>query len=219
MREGIWILPDAPAGRKVDSDGIFLSEQACQAVFDELRGNDDFFWGYTEDCCLPRAHIICHMLHCAGIYCEKIRADNARGTWLRFFGLSFRDEHSGNWVHIAFHMAVVTKLLVAETVEERVIDPALFPCPVSVSSWLARLINRDSIKADGSVDYTAQDKFVTRYAHDVFEKRLFGTNRDKCLSISNRLLDEHRPRSAAMRSCWITAGLDARPLPQAPIGK
>jgi len=79
------------------SAGIVISEKAAQEVFDELQGNDEFFWEYLDDGCLARSHKVCSLLHAKGIYSEKIRAENAERTWLASFGLAIRKkERQGN---------------------------------------------------------------------------------------------------------------------------
>lgn len=175
----------------IDHDGVLLSEESAQTIFDELKNNDEFFWEYTDDGCLARAHKMCAILHKKGVFCEKIRADNAHGTWLRSFGISILQEDN-KWLHMNFHMAVLVRVAVSTWIEDRVIDPALFSGPVSVKAWLEKLINRDSIQRDGTIDISEQQKDVTRLPFDVFERRLFWANKDRDLRITNRLLQLHR---------------------------
>ena len=176
---------------QVDRDGVLLSEESAQMIFDELKNNDEFFWEYTDDGCLARAHKMCAILHKLGVFCEKIRADNAHTTWLRSFGISILKEDN-KWLHMNFHMAVLVKVAISTWIEDRVIDPALFDGPVSVETWLGKLVNRDSIKNDGTVDISEQQKDVTRLPFDVFERYLFWEKKDSELRITNQLLQLHR---------------------------
>lgn len=175
----------------IDHDGVLLSEESAQTFFDELKNNDEFFWEYTDDGCLARAHKMCALLHEKGVFCEKIRADNARGTWLRPFGISILKEDD-TWLHMNFHVAVLVRVAVSTRIEDRVIDPALFDGPVSVKTWLEKLVNRDSIKSDGTFSISEQQKDVTRLPFDVLERFVFWANKDRDLRITNRLLQLHR---------------------------
>lgn len=177
--------------RHVDCSGILLSEDVAQNIFDELKSNDDFFWEYSDDGCLARTHKMCAILHAKGIFCEKIRAENAHGTWLSSFGLSILQKEN-TWLHVKFHMAVAVRVLVSGLIEERIIDPAFFNGPVPVETWLRKLINRDSIQTDGTVDMSKQDKNVTRLPFDVFEKIMFWDHKDQRLKITDKLLQMHR---------------------------
>ena len=176
---------------QVDHDGVLLSEESAQMLFDELKSNDEFFWEYTDDGCLARSHKMCAILHEKGVFCEKIRADNAHGTWLCSYGLSILKEDN-KWLHMNFHMAVLVRVAVSTRIEDRVIDPALFDGPVSVETWLEKLVNRDTIKSDGTVDISEQQKDVTRLPFDVLEPFIFWANKDSDLRITNQLLHLHR---------------------------
>lgn len=176
-----------------DREGVLLSEDAARSVFEELRNDPDFLWEYIEDCCLARAHKMCAILTGKGIASEKIRVDNADGTWLGSFGLSTpRKDAPGAYIHMSFHIAPVVKVHTPDGIAERVLDPALCEAPATPQEWSGKLINRHGIRADGSVDENLQEKTHTRLAHDVFEAVLFWTNKDEHMKTTNELLTKHR---------------------------
>ena len=174
------------------TEGV-LTEKAAQEVFDELKNDEDFFWEYLDDGCFARVHKVCSLLHAKGIYSEKIRADNAERTWLCSFGLAIRKEDMPEeFIYIHFRNAVVIRVRTACGIEERIVDPGLFDGPVTQQQWAEKLINRQSIRPDGTIDPSLQDKKYTRTAWDVFEKGLFWTIKDMDLNKTNTLLARHR---------------------------
>lgn len=169
------------------------SEDEARALFDELAANDELFWAYVDDCCLARAHKMCAIIRARGIFCEKIRADNANGSWCGAFGLSFvRPGEPGRFIHVGFHIAPLVRVAAAGGPLERVLDPALCEGPVSPEAWAARLVNTDSIAADGVIDPDMQEKEFTRLPHDVFERFLFWDNKDERCVLTDELLARHR---------------------------
>lgn len=176
------------------------SEDEARALFDELAANAALFWTYVDDCCLARAHKMCAILKDKGIFCEKIRADNANGAWCGAFGLSFvRPGEPGRFIHVGFHIAPLVRVAAPDTPVERVLDPALCGGPASPESWAAKLVNTDSIRADGFVDPGMQDKEFTRLPHDVFERFLFWDNKDEGFTVTDELLARHRRDYEALR--------------------
>lgn len=176
-----------------DGKGILLSEEAAVAVFEELRNDPDFLWEYIEDCCLARAHRMCAILTAKGIFSEKIRVDNAEGTWLGSFGLSTpRKDVPGRYIHMSFHIAPVVKIHTPDGIVERIFDPALCEAPATEQEWSAKLLNYHSIGSDGSIDETLQKKAFTRLPSDVFETVLFWSNKDATMETTNKLLAKHR---------------------------
>lgn len=181
----------AKAEMAAEPDGI-ISEAAAQEIFDELKNNDEFFWEHIEDCCLARAHKMCSIFKAKGIYSEKIRADNPEGTWMSSFGLAAPDKRApGKYLCFNFHVAAVIQVKIPNGVEERVIDPALFDPPVTQQVWSDNLINRHSIRPDGTIDQSLQKKEYRRMACDVFDIILFWTRKDDDLAITNKLLARH----------------------------
>lgn len=180
-------------GPVADAHGVLLSEDAASAVFREFRNDPDFLWEFVEDCCLAKTHKMCAMLRARGIWCQKIRADNAEGTWLGSFGLCIaRPDAPGAYWHMSFHIAPLVRVRTPAGVAERVMDPALFDGPVPLETWSKKLINRQSIGCDNSIDPAQQEKVYTRLAHDVFEKVLVFDHKDDDMVITNRLLHKHR---------------------------
>lgn len=173
----------------------------ADALFDELAGTQELFWEYVDDCCLARAHKMCALIRAKGLYCEKIRADNANGTWCGAFGLSFvRRGEPGRLIHVGFHIAPLVRVAAPGAETELVLDPALCEGPAVPEDWAARLINTDSIRADASIDSALQDKEFTRLPHDVFEHFLFWDNKDEDFKLTDALLARHRQEYAALRT-------------------
>ena len=169
------------------------SEDEARSLFDELAANDALFWAYVDDCCLARAHKMCAVIRAKGVFCEKIRADNANGTWCGAFGLSFvRPGEPGRFIHVGFHIAPLVRVATPGGPVERVLDPALCEGPASPEAWAAKLINTDSIRADGVIDPDMQKKEFTRLPHDVFERFLFWDNKDEDFAVTDELLARHR---------------------------
>lgn len=176
-----------------DDRGVLLSDAAARRAFDELRADPEYLWEYIDDCCLARAHKACAALRARGIACEKIRVDNAHGTWLGSFGLAVcKADAPGGFVFMGFHIAPLVRAHTPGGLVEYVFDPALCDGPARIEEWAGKLINRDSLGADGSVDPTMQDKDFTRLAHDVFEKVLYWENKDDAMSATLALLASHR---------------------------
>ena len=183
-----------------DFAGIVISEKAAQEIFDELKGNEELFWEYIDDGCFARAHKVCSLLHAKGIYSEKIRADNAERTWLASFGLAVLEKDiPSKFTYISFHCAVIIRVKTASGIEERILDPALFDGPVTQEQWAARLINRQSIRPDGTIDPSLQDKEFTRTAWDIFDKIVFWTRKDTDLKRTNKLLERHRQEASNIK--------------------
>lgn len=176
-----------------DARGVLVSEEAAKALFDAIRSDPEYLWDFIDDCCLARAHKMCAALKKLGVYTEKIRADNASGTWLGTFGLAVRQkDRPGGFLFMGFHIAPLVRVRTGASFAERVLDPALFDGPVSVDQWAAALINRDSIRPGGSVDPALQDKDFTRLPHDVFELVLHWRNKDDNLEKTEAMLAAHR---------------------------
>ncbi len=177
-----------------------LSEAEARALFDELRRDETFVWDYPDDCCLARAHRMCHIFHERGIGCEKIRADNPSGSWLGSFGLAIpRRDAPGEYMCVSFHIAPVIRVATERGIEERVIDPALFDGPVTLGDWSAGLVNRNALRPDHSIDPELTAKEYTRLPHDVFEIILFRERKDAHLEITNALLADHRREMAELK--------------------
>ena len=175
------------------SAGIVSSEKAAQELFDELKNNDEFFWEYIDDGCFARSHKVCSLLHARGMFCEKIRADNAERTWLCSFGLAIQKKDAPEkFIYISHHNAVIIRVKTCSGIEERIVDPALFDGPVTQQQWSEKLINRQSIRPDGTIDPNLQDKEYTRTAWDVFERFMFWAVKDMDMKKTNKLLERHR---------------------------
>lgn len=191
------LFPDAPLA---DDAGILVSEAAALSAFTRLKNDDGFVWDYIDDCCLARAHKMCRALSAMGVRSEKIRVDNADGTWIGSFGLAYPKKNAhGDYIYMSFHIAPVVKVRTDSGVEERIIDPALCDAPVARDVWASKLINRHSIRPDGGIDRNLQEKVYTRLACDVFETVLFWEHKDDDMKITNELLARHR-REHEMRT-------------------
>ena len=186
----------APSGSTtlpVSAEGVFLSEEHAQTVFDTLRSDTSYVWEYREDGCLARAHKMCRFLTRRGIRAEKIWIENANGTWLRPFGLVVLPEESpeespGEPVHLHFHAAVVVLLQTAAGVEERIMDPTFFGGPVPQAMWSKKFINAESISITKQIDYGAQEKDFRRFPHDVFDTTLCWSNKDPDMALTDKTL-------------------------------
>jgi len=168
---------------------FFRSEEEAQTVFDTLRGDATYVWEYQEDGCLARAHKMCRFLTEMGMFSEKIRIENANGTWFCPFGLVVQPaETPHNPVHFRFHIAVVVLVQTPAGVAERIFDPSFFHCPVPQEVWATRFINADSISISKQIDYDLQQKEYWRFAHDVFDTTLCWPNKDPEMKLTERTL-------------------------------
>ena len=171
------------------ADGVFNSEACAQAAFGTLRSDPSFVWDYLEDGCLARAHKMCRYFFEQGMYSEKIRIENANGTWLCPFGLVVQPaETPDEPVHLRFHVAVVVLVQTANTTEERIIDPSFFDGPVPQKEWAKRFINAESINSNKQIDYGAQEKVYRRFPRDVFDNTLCWPNKDPDMQLTDKTL-------------------------------
>ena len=178
-----------PLPSAVGAEGIFLSEADAQATFDTIRNDASYVWEYLEDGCMARAHKMCRFLSEKGYYSEKIRIENANGTWLCPFGLVVQPaETPDEPVHLRFHVAVIVLVQSSAGAEERIIDPSFFDGPVPQKAWSKRFINADSISITKQIDYEAQRKEYRRFPHDVFDNTLCWTNKDPDMQLTNKTL-------------------------------
>lgn len=184
--------PPAPAGNSssfVNAKGVLLSEECARTVFDAFRNDSSFVWEYLEEGCLARAHKMCQTLSGMGVYSEKIRMENANGTWLRPFGLIVRPaDAQGESVNLRFHVAVVVRVRTADGVEERIIDPSFADGPIRQEEWAKIFINADSISGNKRIDYSSQQKEYRRFPHDVFDTALFWPNKDPDLKLTTQAI-------------------------------
>ena len=172
-----------------EGQGIFPSEKDAQTAFDTLRSDATYVWEYLEDGCLARAHKMCRFLTERGMISEKIRIENANGTWFCPFGLVVQPADAPHDpVHLRFHIAVVVRVQTPAGAAERIFDPSFFGGPVPQEVWATRFINADSISVNKQIDYDAQEKEYRRFAHDVFDTTLCWPNKDPEMKLTERTL-------------------------------
>lgn len=106
-----------------------LSLDRALELFDELADMEDIAFGYPQDGCYARAHIMCQRMLDAGL--------TPRKAW------AFEDEnylvvksHDGKDVTWWYHVAPALSIRTPEgTVQDFVFDPSLFDGPVSLEEW------------------------------------------------------------------------------------
>jgi hypothetical protein len=98
-------------------------------IFDQLADMEDIAFGYADDGCHARAHLMCRKMQGMGLTPQKAWAfekDNDRLT----VGINGRKLRW--WFHVAPALPVQ---MPDGTVQDMVIDPSLFDGPVSLKEW------------------------------------------------------------------------------------
>ncbi len=97
-------------------------------LFDYLAGMDDLAFGYHDDGCYARAHIMCYRLRHLGLNPKKIWAIDYRD------GLTVElpnKKQEWDW-HVA---PTLSTLMPDGSTQELALDPALFNGPVTTDEW------------------------------------------------------------------------------------
>ena len=85
------------SGANPTSDFKTISPETAQALFDDAKSMDDLAWGYYEDGCYARAHLLAKRFEDQGVYVEK--------AWLA--GNLAYQKDDGRFVDWVFHVAPV----------------------------------------------------------------------------------------------------------------
>jgi hypothetical protein len=122
--EGIKSFNDLAA----KSDPLPLSLEQAIAVFDQLADMEDIAFGYADDGCHARAHLMCRKMQEMGLTPQKAWA--FEGTDRLTVGIN------GRKLRWYFHVAPTLSVQMPDgMVRDMVIDPSLFDGPVSLKEW------------------------------------------------------------------------------------
>ncbi|EQC45377.1 protein-glutamine glutaminase family protein [Bacteriovorax sp. Seq25_V] len=133
---GAYYNPDAfkqIASKQSQQLSVVTLEKAKE-LFKKARQRDDIAWGYTEDGCYARAHLMTEMFKDAGVKADKVWA---RGR------LTIPNGYGATW---SYHVAPILHVLQDDgSVKKMVIDPSISNEPTSVDEWLKtmKVSNKD----------------------------------------------------------------------------
>jgi len=127
---GAYYNPEAykkVAGKQSKQLSVISIEKA-QELFKKARQRDDIAWGYTEDGCYARAHLMAEMFEDEGIKTDKVWA---RGR------LTIPNGYGQTW---AYHVAPIVHVLQHDApAKTMVIDPSISTAPTDVDEWLSTM--------------------------------------------------------------------------------
>lgn len=115
-------------GRAPDAVSVISPDRALE-VFDRLKEMNNIAYGYTDDGCYARAHLMCRALFDMGMVPEKAWAFE---TDQRELIVKFPHGEQTWWFHVAPVIAVEDG---AGGVQPMVFDPSLFDGPVTLKEW------------------------------------------------------------------------------------
>ena len=98
-------------------------------IFDQVADTEEIAFGYADDGCYARAHLMCRQLQQMGLTPKKAWAFEGKPNYLSV-------EIAGRKHRWWFHMApTLTVQMQDGAVEDMVFDPGLFDGPVSLKEW------------------------------------------------------------------------------------
>ena len=107
-----------------------VTPERAQEIFDQLAAMPDIAFGYANDGCYARAHIMCRRMFDMELTPKKSWAFEGDDEKLL---VKMPDGRSAEWwYHVA---AVLPVQLPNGKVEDMVIDPSLFDGPVTLQKW------------------------------------------------------------------------------------
>ncbi len=115
-----------------------LSEPEAEALFQEFASNPDIAFGYPEDGCFARAHLMCDQMAKRGYLCGKVwlLADHLNGPLLSVPS----PLAPGEIIRWRFHVAplVYRRSALDGALSLVVLDPSLFTTVALVSDWVQK---------------------------------------------------------------------------------
>lgn len=195
--------------RRSDRASLFAGRENARAViscveaveaFDQLANMRNIAYGYTDDGCYARAHLMCRRLIDMDIIPEKAWAFETKD---RELVVHYPNGKEQTWW---FHVAPVVEVdMLNGTTAKMVLDPSMFDGPVGVRQWTDRMgaeMSQVSIVPAGS----APEKYKGDYTP--FHRTNFSTDRkaEKVMRDYCRLQDTVKPSvfMSAFRRQWHT---------------
>jgi hypothetical protein len=117
---------NARAGTKIETE---VPLDKAIAIFDNMADRNDIAFGYADDGCFARAHLMCLIINAMGLTPKKawafedsdpLTVKQPNGTETKW------------WYHVA---AVLPVKMPDGAVQDMVFDPGLFDGPVSLQEW------------------------------------------------------------------------------------
>ena len=108
-----------------------VSASEAESVFDTMSHQKDIAFRYVLDGCYARAHLMIQRMEKMGVRAQKVWSFPSTGSKLQARSKLVK----GGVVTWAYHVAPVVPVMVNGKASWMVIDPSLFPRPVTVSEW------------------------------------------------------------------------------------
>jgi len=118
----LYVFPQMPA--------LPVTPESAVQIFDHLANMPDIAFGYADDGCYARAHIMCKRMYDMGLTPKKAWAFETDSQRLQV------ETPDGKKVEWWYHVAAALPVLMPDgNVQDMVIDPSLFDGPVTLAQW------------------------------------------------------------------------------------
>lgn len=106
--------------------------------FQRLAAKPNIPFDYPDDCCTARAHEMYKLLRLRGFRCRKIWNYGGGGVAAQSALRLFTLHHPQGFVRWSMHVAPLVRVdLGGGTVDDMVLDPAIFDRPARIADWVA----------------------------------------------------------------------------------
>lgn len=133
---GVYVTPDSLEAIEYLNSALstvekspkdFIDIETAYRLFDEARSMNDIAWNYKTDGCYARAHLMARAFEKQGVHVDK--------AWLK--GNLGLPEENIEWnYHVAPLVYVKDK---NGKINPMIIDPSVFPSPVSLDEWVKKI--------------------------------------------------------------------------------
>jgi len=198
-------------------DGARAAISCVEAVeaFDKLANMRNLAYGYTDDGCYARAHLMCRKLLGMGIVPEKAWAFETED---RELVVHYPNGKEQTWW---FHVAPVVQVDMPDgTTAKMVLDPSMFDGPVGLRQWTDKM-NADISQVSVTPCGSAPENYKGDYTP--FHRTNFSTDRkaEKVMRDYCKMQDTVKPSvfMSAFRRQWHAPGTTqegAAPCPNPP---
>jgi hypothetical protein len=129
-RTSITHLPPRPRSADLPAHLTVTPQQAAQ-IFRWMAGQQDIAFRYVADGCYARCHLMVQRMLAHGWKPYKVWSfENGEPLYVK------TDYHSGGHVTWRYHVAPILRVRMSNGQQAwRVIDPSMFPEPVSIARW------------------------------------------------------------------------------------
>ncbi len=132
------LIPDATIKPNPDTRPVprslrrVVDADEARRLFQRLASDPGIAFGYPEDGCFARAHLMAKILEDEGVFSEKM--------YLKGKLRVATPKSPKGWVAWKYHVAPVIRVMTEHGLEHWVIDPAIADRPLTESEWVERQI-------------------------------------------------------------------------------